>query len=65
MKRIIRIMIGILAVLVGMGLVLPALAQWRHEGTMTGSSVGLCLLGAVLTLAGCGTAIRSVPKQNA
>ena len=65
MKRIVRILIGILAALVGMGFVLPALAQWRHEGAMTSSSVALCLLGTILTLAGCGTAIRSVLKQNA
>ena len=65
MKRTIKIILGIITVLVGMGFVMPALAQWRHEGAMTGSSVALCLLGAVLTLAGCGAAIQGVIKRNA
>lgn len=65
MKRTIKIILGIIAVLVGIGFVMPALAQWRHEGAMTGSSVVLCLLGAVLTLAGCGAAIQSVLRRNA
>lgn len=65
MKRTIKIILGIIAVLVGIGFVMPALAQWRHEGAMTGSSVALCLLGAVLTLAGCGAAIQGVIKRNA
>ena len=64
MKRTLKIILGIIAVLVGMGFVMPALAQWRHEGAMTGSSVALCLLGAVLTLAGVGAAIHGVAKRS-
>jgi hypothetical protein len=65
MKRTLKIILGIIAVLVGMGLVMPALAQWRHEGAMTGSSVALLLLGIVLTLCGGGAAIYSVTKRSA
>jgi len=65
MKRILKIILGVIAVLVGMGFVMPAIAQWRHEGAMTGSSVALCLLGAVMTLAGAGAAIHSVTKRSA
>ena len=65
MKRTLKIILGIVAVLVGMGFVMPAVAQWRHEGAMTGSSVALCLLGAVLTLAGVGTAFQGVVRRSA
>ena len=65
MKRTLKIILGIIAVLVGMGFVMPALAQWRHEGAMTGSSVALFLLGTVLTLAGGGAAIHGVAKRSA
>jgi hypothetical protein len=65
MKRPIKIILGIIAVLVGMGLVMPAIAQWRNEGAMTGLSVALFLLGAVLTLAGAGAAIQGFAKRGA
>jgi hypothetical protein len=64
MKRTFKIILGIIAVLVGMGFVMPALAQWRQEGDMTGLSVALFLLGALLTLAG-GGAIHGVAKRGA
>ena len=65
MKRILTIILGVIAVLVGMGFVMPAVAQWRHEGSMTGSSVALFLLGAVLTLAGVGAAFQGAVKRSA
>ena len=65
MKRTLKIILGIVAVLVGMAFVMPALAQWRHEGAMTGLSVALLLLGAVMTLAGGGAAIQSIAKRGA
>jgi len=65
MKQTIKIILGIIAVLVGMGFVMPAVAQWRHEGAMTASSLVLCLLGAVLTLAGCSAAIHGIGKHQA
>jgi hypothetical protein len=64
MKPPIKIILGIIAVLVGMGFVMPAVAQWRHEGAMTHSSVVLCLLGAVMTLAGIGAALHSVTRRS-
>lgn len=65
MKRTFKIILGIIAVLVGMGFVMPALAQWRDEGAMTSLSVSLLLLGIVLTLAGGGAAIYSLTKRSA
>ena len=65
MKRTFKIILGIIAVLVGMGFVMPAVAQWRHEGAMTALSVALFLLGTVMTLAGVGAAIHGVARRNA
>jgi hypothetical protein len=65
MKRTIKIILGIIVVLVGLGFVMPAVAQWRHEGAMTNSSVALCLLGTLMTLAGIGAAIHGIGKRAA
>ena len=63
MNRTLKITLGIIAVLVGMAFAMPAVAQWRHEGAMTGVSVALCLLGAGMTLGGGGVAVRCVAKR--
>ena len=65
MKRPIKIILGIVAVLIGMGLVMPAIAQWEHEGAMTGMSIILCLLGGVMTLTGAIAAIHAVARWSA
>ena len=65
MKRTLKIGLGIIGVLVGMGFVMPAVAQWRHQGSMTNESVALCLLGSVMTLAGIAAAIHGVTKRGA
>ena len=64
MKRTLKIILGVIAVLVGLALAMPAVAQWRHEGAMTASSVALCLLGAVLTVTGFGTAFLGGAKRG-
>jgi len=56
---------GIIGVLVGMALVMPALAQYRHEGVMKNGEPWLFLIGSLLTLAGCVAAIRSLKKRTA
>jgi hypothetical protein len=43
---------GIVGAMVGMGFVMPAIAQWRDLGTLPISSLILLLLGALLTLSG-------------
>jgi hypothetical protein len=65
MKPTIKIILGIIAALVGMGFVMPAIAQWKQEGAMTGLSVMLCLLGSIMTLAGIGAAVRGITRRNA
>ena len=63
--KIIKIILGLVAVLIGMGFVMPAIAQWKQEGAMTGMSIVLCLLGVALTLAGLGATIQAVRRRNA
>ena len=64
MKQTLKIILGIIAILVGLGFVMPTVAQWLHEGSMTGASVALLLLGSVMTLAGGGAAIQGIAKRS-
>ena len=45
MKRILIISAGVVGVLAGMAFVMPAVAQYRHEGAMTLNEICLLLLG--------------------
>lgn len=65
MKRGLIIAAGIVGVLVGMALVMPAVAQYRHDGAMRNDEPWLFLIGSLLTLAGCGAAIRGAKKSRA
>ena len=65
MKRIITTIIGIIGVLVGLGFIMPAVAQWRTLGSLPGSSVALLLLGVVLTSSGLGATVWGIRKQRA
>jgi hypothetical protein len=47
-----RIIGGVVAVLVGLGFVLPAVAQWRTQGPLPAMSFVLLLLGVCLSLGG-------------
>ena len=52
MKHALFIAIGMIAVLVGLGLIMPAVALWRSMGSLTvPSAVGL-LIGVVLAAGG-------------
>ena len=65
MKRSVMIGVGIVGVLVGMALVMPAVAQYRHEGVMRNGEPWLFLIGSLLTLAGCGAAVGNLKKNRA
>jgi hypothetical protein len=65
MKRGLIITLGIIGVLVGMAFVMPAVAQYRHEGAMRNGEPWLFLIGSLLTLAGVGAAIRGGKKSRA
>ena len=64
MKRALIIIAGIVGVLVGMAFVTPAVAQYNHEGVMRNGEPWLFLLGSLLTLAGCGAAVRGFRKSR-
>ena len=65
MKRILMIGGGILGVLVGMALVMPAVAQYRQIGAMRNAEPWLFLIGSLMTLAGCYAAARNLKKKRA
>ena len=65
MKRGLIIAAGIVGVLVGMAFVMPAVAQYRHEGAMRNGEPWLFLLGSLLTLAGCAAAVGNLKKKRA
>ena len=65
MKRGLIIGAGIVGVLVGMALVMPAVAQYRHEGVMRNDEPWLFLIGSLLTLGGVVAAIRSLKRARA
>jgi hypothetical protein len=65
MKRIALITLGIIGILVGMAFVMPAVAQYRHEGAMSHDEVWLLLPGAALTLGGLGASIGGLKKRSA
>ena len=65
MKRSLLFIIAFIGVMVGMALVMPAVAQYRHEGVMRNDEPWLFLIGSLLTLAGCGAAIRGLMKARA
>jgi hypothetical protein len=65
MKRSLIIVAGIIGVLVGMALVMPAVAQYRQLGAMRNEEPWLFLIGSLLTLAGCAAGIRGLKKSRA
>ncbi len=65
MKRVLIIGGGIVGVLVGMALVMPAVAQYQQIGVMRNGEPWLFLVGSLITLAGCGAAWRGFRKQAA
>jgi hypothetical protein len=57
MKRIVIIGNGIGSILIGVAMIMPAIAQHRHEGAMTSESTVMLIVGILLTLGGGSTAI--------
>ena len=54
MKRNLQIIGGVVAVLVGLGFIMPAVALWRTQGSLPTMSVALLLLGVSLSLGAAG-----------
>ena len=60
MKRLLMVGAGAVAVLVGLGFIMPAVAKMRQQSGLPSVDIGLLLLGILLTLAGVTTAICSL-----
>jgi hypothetical protein len=58
------ILLGLAGVLVGLGFVMPAVAQWRDLGTMPGSSVALLVLGLALAGAGLFSGVTGLRRRG-
>ena len=65
MKRSIIIAAGIIGVLVGMAFVMPAVAQYQHEGAMKNGEPWLFLLGSLMTLGGCFAGVKGFKQKSA
>jgi len=65
MKRGVMIVLGIVGVMVGMALVMPAVAQYRQIGAMHGPSPFLFLIGSLMTLGGLFAGFRGFKKARA
>jgi len=65
MKRVLIISAGVIGVLLGMALVMPAVAQYQHVGAMTLNEICLLLLGSGLTLGGGSVAVFTFRKRKA
>jgi hypothetical protein len=65
MKKIMIIGAGILGVLFGMGLVLPALANYGREGARPVETTGFLILGVAIVLGGAITAFVGIKKRKA
>jgi hypothetical protein len=65
MKKVIIVGLGIIGVMVGMALVMPAVAQYRNEGALLNDEPVLLVVGTVLTLGGVGAAVMGVRTRKA
>lgn len=65
MKRSRILVAGFIGVMVGMAFVMPAVAQYRHEGAMRNDEPWLFLIGSLLTLAGCNGLFHGLKKSRA
>jgi hypothetical protein len=65
MKRSVLLVVGVLAVLLGLGFVMPAVAQMRDTGALPTVGVGLLLLGLTLTFSGGGAVAYGARRLRA
>jgi len=65
MNRTLTLIVGVLFVLIGMALVMPAVAQMRDTGALPTFGVGLLLLGLALTLSGGGAVVYGARRLRA
>ncbi|HEY4416070.1 MAG TPA: hypothetical protein VGO57_10285 [Verrucomicrobiae bacterium] len=62
--KLVLILIGIFGILTGPAIILPALAQHRNLGIWNNNIIWPIIIGAIITLAGVGTAVLGFKKQK-
>ena len=65
MRRFTVILAGLASTLVGLGLILPALAKVRDYGAMPGGVVGFYTLGVSLALVGASAVLYAITRRSA
>jgi hypothetical protein len=65
MKKVITVVIGLFGLLMGTGLILPALAKARDFGAMPSVVIGYYTLGIVLALVGSSVVAFGLSKRKA
>jgi hypothetical protein len=65
MRRIVITVLGLIGVLVGLGFILPALAQVRDHGAMPDRVVGIYTLGVSLAVVGASTMLYGITRRKA
>ena len=65
MKRILLLVAGIVGVLVGLGLIMPAVALWRQDSSQTSNIVLPLLLGGGLVAGAWVALVRGAAKSRA
>ena len=64
MKRNLQIIGGVVAVLVGLGFIMPAVALLHTQGVLPGVDVALLLLGAFRSLGGGGAIVTGARQPR-
>ena len=65
MTKIALILVGVFGILVGPGMIMPALAAHRHLGVWDSAIIWPIVVGAVITLAGVGVTTLGFKKRKA
>ena len=63
MKHTLILILAAIAILVGTGFVMPAVAKWQSSGTLPGIDLALLLFGVSLTLVGQATGISRLRRS--
>lgn len=64
MKRTLQIVGGVAAVLIGAGLVMPAVAKMRQMGTLPALDILLLLMGGALVALGAAAAVLALRRSQ-
>ena len=65
MKRLLLLLAAVLAGLIGLGFIMPALAKWRADGISAGWVLGPLVLGGLLLLGGLFIAVTALVRRRA